>query len=537
MAEVEEDSSTKHAEAKEKNPLTKEFGTFVKETMEKWKVPGISLAVIDGENVYAEGYGYATLQGQISATAQTLWYCASTTKAHTAAALSEIIHSKSEPLLSKGWSTTIASIIPEDFVLQDEWATKHVTLDDAVGHRTGMTDQFNSTAREENGVRVTPKAVTRNLRNLPMVLEPRSTFHYCNFMYVVLSHILETVSGKSLEKVLKEHIWDPLDMKSTFLNLDEAKKADDHLADGYYWDKQNGEYRWVDFLEVEEISGAGGAFSTVLDYAKWVKCLLFETEPFSSEVHKDIKKSRSIVTTAPGGGIEVSLYSLGWQRTLYKGHLLYLHSGGMHAYGSQVYWLPDKKFGVVAFGNTAYTSNAVEDILAYQLMGDKLGIPQADRFDFDSSWEKRIDFATGQIEDPIKHAFPSCPETNIASTFKTSELIGSYSDPGYGTITLREESHPGKLEEMVLVADRPEMTYKYQLRLHHAFADYWAVAITTPWNPTLLNQCFPGEFKRGRDGRVAALEIEWVGHMGPLSEGTTTFSRVADEEAMKESYV
>jgi CubicO group peptidase (beta-lactamase class C family) len=138
-------------------------------------------------------------------------------------------------------------------------------------------------------------------------------------------------------------------------------------------------------LDVEEISGAGGAFSTVLDYAKWVNCLLFETEPFSKEVHKDIKKPRSIATTAPGGGFEISLYSLGWQRTLYKGHVIYMRSGGMYAFGSQVYWLPDEKFGVVAFGNTATTSNAVEDIVSYRLIGDRLGIPEVDRFDFEKA--------------------------------------------------------------------------------------------------------------------------------------------------------
>lgn len=36
------------------NPLTEEFAAFVKEKLEKWKVPGMSLAVIDGEDVYAE---------------------------------------------------------------------------------------------------------------------------------------------------------------------------------------------------------------------------------------------------------------------------------------------------------------------------------------------------------------------------------------------------------------------------------------------------------------------------------------------------
>jgi CubicO group peptidase (beta-lactamase class C family) len=269
--------------------------------------------------------------------------------------------------------------------LQDEWATTHLTLEDAVSHRTGMGGYDNSTAREADGRKVTPKAVVRNLRNLPMISEPREKFIYSNFMYVALSHVLQTVTGKWLGEVFKELIWNPLDMKSTFLDLGDAKKADGHLADGYYWDKQDGEYKWVEFLDVEEISGAGGAFSTVLDYAKWVKCLLLETEPFSKEVHIDIKKPRSIATTAPGGGREISLYSLGWARTLYKGNVIYNHSGGMHAYGSQVYWLPDEKFGVVAFGNTALTSNAVEDIVAYRLIGDKIGILEVDRFDFDKA--------------------------------------------------------------------------------------------------------------------------------------------------------
>lgn len=43
-------------------------------------------------------------------------------------------------------------------------------------------------------------------------------------------------------------------------------------------------------------------------------------------------------------------YSLGWQRRLYKGRVVFTHSNGMHAYGLQAY-PPDAKFvGVVAFG-------------------------------------------------------------------------------------------------------------------------------------------------------------------------------------------
>jgi hypothetical protein len=54
MSTTDEKPTTAHTGATGKSRLTKEFGAFMKEALEKWKVPGMSLAVIDGEDVYAE---------------------------------------------------------------------------------------------------------------------------------------------------------------------------------------------------------------------------------------------------------------------------------------------------------------------------------------------------------------------------------------------------------------------------------------------------------------------------------------------------
>jgi CubicO group peptidase (beta-lactamase class C family) len=54
MRATEEKPTTASTGAAGKNRLTKEFRAFVEEVLEKWKVPGMSLAVIDGEDVYAE---------------------------------------------------------------------------------------------------------------------------------------------------------------------------------------------------------------------------------------------------------------------------------------------------------------------------------------------------------------------------------------------------------------------------------------------------------------------------------------------------
>ena len=363
------------------SPLTDEFNEWVRQKLEEWKVPGMSLAIIDGDDIYTQGYGHATLPG-VEATPQTLYCTASTTKAMVAATLAHMIDSKQYPELADGWDTKIASLIRDDFVLQDEWATNHLTLEDAVCHRTGMGRKDVALAHIIDGRVATPRDAVRNLRNLPMISEPRSSYSYSNIMYVVLGHVIETVSGKSLRDLMKEVIWDPLGMKSTYLSLEDVEAAPEHFATGYYWDKTDEGFKPVPPMHIDEDAAPGGVISTVADYARWVKCLIDESAPFSSDVHKDIRKPRIMESTEPSGGADIGLYGLGWTRKTYKGHVMYRHSGGMNAFGAQVYWFPNAKFGTVAFANTALTSNAVEDIALYRLIDEKLGIPESERFDF-----------------------------------------------------------------------------------------------------------------------------------------------------------
>lgn len=329
-----------------------------------------------------QGYGYATLP-DVPATPETLWYGASTTKAQVAAVLSALIHSGNYSALSRGWSTPISSIIRDDFVLQDEWATTHVTLDDAVSHRTGMPRHDASFVREIDGRQATPRDIVRNMRNLPMAVEPRTTPYYCNLMYVTLSHVIETLTGRWLGDVLRETLWEPLGMSATKFDLQDALDAPEHMASGYAWDFEEDKYVQAPFMSVREVSGAGSVISNARDYAQWIKSLIHQSGPLSEAVHQDVRSPRVIWGSSPVFGYDVPLYGLGWVRTLYKGHVLYTHSGGIHAYGTEVYWLPEAKYGVIVFGNTAMCHSA-EEIVGWKLINDKLGVPEKDRFDHEA---------------------------------------------------------------------------------------------------------------------------------------------------------
>lgn len=107
-----------------------------------------------------------------------MFYGTSITKAFIAAALSLIVDDV-KSFSSVKWQTPIIQIISNDFVLDDDYSTLHLTLEDAATHRTGMPRHDFSIL----GGNQTTRDVVRSLRHLPLTEPLRTTFQYCNLMY------------------------------------------------------------------------------------------------------------------------------------------------------------------------------------------------------------------------------------------------------------------------------------------------------------------------------------------------------------------
>ena len=133
-------------------------------------------------------------------TSENLFYTASTTKSFTAAAVSLLIDDSVNSSASLSWEVPLAEVMREDFVLADDHATAHVTIEDALSHRTGMPRHDLT----YGGPNVTIRDVVRNLRHLPLTAEIRTRFQYCNMMYIVISHFIETWTGMWLGDFLRQ---------------------------------------------------------------------------------------------------------------------------------------------------------------------------------------------------------------------------------------------------------------------------------------------------------------------------------------------
>ncbi|KAK4546995.1 hypothetical protein LTR36_001215 [Oleoguttula mirabilis] len=364
----------------------KAFEEFVLDTIGAWHMPGLSIAVVDGENVYSKGYGYAVLP-DIEATADTQYFTGSTTKAFTAAAVAQLVHD-AENYPDLHWTSPINQHIRNDFVLADDYITAHTTLEDALSHRSGLP-RHDFILGQQND---TLSDIVQRMRYLPMTAAPRTTWQYCNLMFAAMTDFLQAVTGMQLEKLLRQRFWGPLGMDSTSFALPASEKDGSRLARGYYWDESaegasaEGRYVAEPYVDLLPISGAGATISTVNDYALWIKSLLHaadhekpanKSSPVSHGLFRDLINPRTIVGDYSGSNDDYAfaapaVYSLGWISARVLGEVVITHGGGVPGFGTDLFLVPGKAFGFVLMGNTAGTSNVAESVVASRLLTSKI---------------------------------------------------------------------------------------------------------------------------------------------------------------------
>ncbi|KAH0536105.1 hypothetical protein FGG08_006991 [Glutinoglossum americanum] len=483
-----------------------EFDGFVEREIERWHVPGLAVAVVDGERTFAKGYGLASISDNISVTPSTLFYTGSTTKAFTAAAMSLLVDNTSQQI---SWTTPLSSIIRDDFVLPDPYSTTHITIADALSHRTGMPRHDLS----YGGGNATVRDVVRSLRYLPLTAEPRTEWQYCNMMYVAISHAIEVLTGEWLGDFLRTRIWEPLGMRNTFFDRDDALRYTDGrkdivLAKGYFWNTTK--YVEVPWQVFPSVSGAGCTISNVLDYTKWLRAMITRSGPISPAGHEALVASHSIPfpSEAPPFVGPIT-YGFGWELLVYRGHQIILHSGGVDGFGVLVAYVPRLGFGVVAMGNTGDTAGLAEQTVVFRLLDERLGTPEEERLDWDTMMRQALEYLKYLIATARYRLYPTIPSPPLPSTLQLSSYTGTYFHPAYHNITFKFNESQGRL-----FANVTDNTWTYDLDLEHISGDYFLGYLSRPAAAEGVLGAGKAEFLVGASGVVGRVGVQLEGQMG-----------------------
>jgi CubicO group peptidase (beta-lactamase class C family) len=309
-------------------------------------VPGMAIAVVkDDEVILAHGFGVANVEAETPVKPETIFAIGSSTKAFTSTLVGMLVDEG-----KMDWDDPVSKYLPYfQMNVNSDNESAEVTLRDVLSHRTGFTRMGLLFASGQ----IPREEVLLDATKAEPYVSFREKFYYSNVMYMSAGVAAGIVEGTDWDTLVKERIFEPLDMDSTTTSVTEAEK-DSRLASGYLWDEDLQAYEHKPMRNVDNIGPAGAINSNVLDMAQWLRLQLglgeYEGRRLISDENLRETWTTQIDITETVG------YGMGWMIREWKGQPVIEHGGNVDGFSAQVALLPESDLGFVLLTNASASS-------------------------------------------------------------------------------------------------------------------------------------------------------------------------------------
>ena len=265
--------------------------------------PGVLTAIMrKGKIVHLETQGYMDVENKIPLQEDAIFRIASMTKPIASIALMILWEeghfqlndpvAKFIPSFSKAKVSSTGDASGKTGTLEDP--KRAITIRDMLTHTAGLSNSYIGNRQAYRKAMNIPRPKSNaeqvdRLSKLPLNYHPGEQWQYSAATNVV-GHLVELISGQSLDIFLKERIFLPLDMKDTHFYLDDTKGG--RLTAQYAPGKNNkitlrdpgtDESRWITSPR-NIFSGGGGLVSTARDYLRFQQMILNEGELYGERI-------------------------------------------------------------------------------------------------------------------------------------------------------------------------------------------------------------------------------------------------------------
>lgn len=299
---------------------------------------------VDGEVRWIGSAGYRDRDEQISFTPDTKNRIASISKPITAVAIMQLHEKKMLSL-----DTAIQTYLP-NFPMHGDVP---ITVRQLLNHASGIAAYKNKKEAENQTHYDNLAAAIDIFKDRDLLSQPGEAFHYTTYGYVVLGRIIEVVSGMDYDAYVQTHIFNPLGMTNTgveiFGNQYDQKSS-------LYDRSDNGKIKSGDPHDLSDRVPGGGFYSTIEDLLKFGNAVLNHT--LIGEASTQAMFSDS------GMKQEGNAYGLGWY--LYGVNPsygpVYGHNGSQIGASTFLMLLPDQKTAIAVLSNTSGCMQQVSNI-------------------------------------------------------------------------------------------------------------------------------------------------------------------------------
>lgn len=232
-----------------------------------------------------------------------------------------------------------------------------ITIRQLLNHTGGVSDPFFSTALLDtinaHPTQVYTPAMVFAWLGAP-TCAPGGCYQYSNINYILAGMIAENATGISLSQLIRDSILTPLQLDSTFYDIEEPITG--NLA-----------HRWVAGADLHDTSRislntaggpAGSMFATTGEVVQWYHALL------SGQVINQSSLNEMTTFPAPGN------YGLGIQTSSIFGHTYWGHSGGTFGYRSKTMYDPCMQSAICGVANNSEAAEQGITALLFKILWD-----------------------------------------------------------------------------------------------------------------------------------------------------------------------
>ena len=275
-----------------------------------------------------KGYGYRNAAGKVVNDENTIYQLGSITKQFTAAIILKLQEekklsvqdklSKYFPAYPKGDSITIEQLLTHtsgiyNYTQNGDFMSKEVT---------------NPANREK---------IMALFKDKPLDFSPGTGWNYSNSGYSLLGYIIEIVTRKPYEEIVRKYLFTPLQMTHSGFDFTHLKSTEKAIG---YFKLDNLNAAPAPTVDSSVSFSAGAIYSTTGDLYRWHNALLTNTILTKAQQEKAYTPVRN-------------KYGYGWDIDSLEGKRRVGHGGGIHGFITNIARVPEDDVCIVLLSNAS----------------------------------------------------------------------------------------------------------------------------------------------------------------------------------------
>ena len=325
------------------------------ERMTHYKVPGVSIAVINGNDAriaWARGFGVKASGMSDSVTPTTRFQAASISKPVAATGLLHLVREGKLALDTPVNEYLQSWMVPDNAFT----ASEKVTLRRIVSHNAGLTvhgfpgyaitDSLPTVQQILDGV---PPANTKAVR---VDTTPGSIWRYSGGGFTVAQLAMTEVTGESFPALMRRTVLVPFGMTNSGYELLLPPESEGQAAAGHQGDGKMVEGGWHHYPEM----AAAGLWTTPTDLLKWAREISWARVGKSKDVLNRELATEMLTVQKEPSGLGPMLHGSG--RALY-----FEHGGANEGYRAHVMYFPELEKGAAVMTNSDAGGALAQEIL------------------------------------------------------------------------------------------------------------------------------------------------------------------------------